>query len=75
MSKNRFITIENPTGIFVMINAKKEAVYLCNGCLKPSDNGYVENKNDCEHGAKEKEMADNRYQEMNDKTDAMEELL
>lgn len=51
---NKFITIEKPTGIFVMINTKKEEVYLCNDCMEPRDDGYVDNTEDCEHGAKER---------------------
>ncbi len=52
---NKFITIENPTGIFVMLNPKQEEVYLCNDCIKISDkHGYVDNTEDCEHGAKER---------------------
>ncbi len=61
MSKNRFITIADPTGIFVMINTKKEEVYLCNDCLMTTDKGYgyVLNKTDCEHGAKERKRMNN----------------
>ena len=56
MSKNKWITIEEPTGIFVMINTKKEEVHICSDCLIPDpvNNGYVANDKDCEHGAKER---------------------
>ena len=55
MTKNKWITIEEPTGIFIMININQEIVYLCNDCLIPVvGSGYVKNKIDCEHGAKER---------------------
>jgi len=51
MPNNSFYTIENPTGVFMMMNEDDEVLTLCTDCMVASEtkHGHVTNKTDCKH--------------------------
>ena len=57
MPNKDFYTIEQPTGIFMMINENDDPIMLCNDCLVHSKtkHGHITNKADCEHALQTEE--------------------
>ncbi len=50
MSKNRFITIDQPKRGFMVMNEDDKILTICSDCIDASDiPGKVKNKEDCKH--------------------------
>ena len=48
---NDFVRVMNAQGIFIFYHNLETIVYVCEGCMKVSKRpGFVDNKEDCEHG-------------------------
>ena len=50
MTKNRFITIDQPKRGFMVMNEDDKVLTICSDCIDASDiPGKVKNKEDCKH--------------------------